>query len=451
MALHHRRIPAELEHLPSSRHPALLNAFDYWLRVNRFTERLGALGDRFVVTMPGSGAWLGLTHPDDIGAVFRAKSEAVNFAEALRMLSPHELVLGPAALTSLDGSQHAAMRRALMPLFTGPALRGYEPMIDAKARELLGLCPTDVPTQARKYAQLVTLEIIMAVIFGVSDRDRLDRLRAAIIELTDEIGSGRFLLQIAISNARNDRFRRPFPRIEARKAAIDAIVLEEVADREQSGITRDDVLGRLLAARSEAADHLDDAELCDQLRLLLLGGHDTTATTIAWVLERVTHNPAVLTEVERTVRGGDDSYLDAVIHETLRLRPVSPITVRLTKEPLALDGLTVPPDTLVVPFIAVVHRRPDIYPDPHVFLPERFLGSRPHPFSWIPFGGGMRRCIGAPMAMLEARIVLSALFRGFDIRAARPTPEAITRSSIFTVPKRGAEIIARPRMTAAIG
>jgi cytochrome P450 len=444
------RIPAQLQELPRSRRPALLNALDYWLRINRFTERLAALGDRFVVTMPGSGAWLCLTHPDDVAAVFRAKGEAVHLAEALRMLSPHELVLGPTALTSLDGNQHATMRRGLMPLFAGPALRGYEPMIDAKARELVPSCPTGAVTQARAYAQLVTLEIMMAVIFGVTDRDRLERLRAAIIDLTDEIGSKSFLLQIAISNARNDKFHRPFPRIEARKAALDAIVLEEIADRERSAARRDDVLGRLLAARTEASDHLDEAALCDQLRMLLLSGHDTTATTIAWVLERITHIPSVLAEVERTVRAGDDSFLDAVVHETLRLRPVAPITVRLTKEPLVLDGFTVPPETLVVPFIALVHRRPDIYPDPDVFRPERFLGVRPNAFSWIPFGGGMRRCIGAPMAMLEARIVLRALFQELDIRAARPASEAVGRNSVFTAPGRGAEVIATQRVRAAI-
>jgi cytochrome P450 len=438
-----RRIPKQLQSLPRTRRPAFANAFDYWLRVDRFTDRLAALGDRFVVTMPGLGPWLGLTHPRDIAAVFRAKSDTVHFAEALRMVSPHELVLGPTALTSLDGARHATTRRALMPLFTGEALKGYEPMIDTKARELVTSCPTGMPSRSHRFAQLVTLEIIMAVVFGVTDRDRLIRLRRAILDLTREIGSRRFLLQIAISNARNDQFRRPFPRMERCKAVVDAIVLEEVAARERNGdADRPDVLGRLLAARLESTDHLDDAELCDQLRLLLLAGHDTTATTIAWVLERVTHIPAVLAELELTVRAGDDRYLDAVIHETLRLRPISPFTVRLTKEPLELDGLSVPRETLVLPYMALVHRRPDIYPEPAVFRPERFLGVRPDPFAWIPFGGGMRRCIGAPMAMLEARIVLRALIQELDLHAVRTESEPIARSSIFTVPGRGAEILA---------
>lgn len=418
--------------------------------MERFNQRLGELGDRFAVRMPGSGAWLGLTHPDDIGAVFRAKSDQAHFAEALRMLSPHELVTGPAAITSLDGDAHTVMRRALMPMFAGPALREYEPIIDAIAQELVVGCPTGEPTRVLRYAQRVTLKVIMTVVFGVTDRDRAARLRAAILDLTGEIGSWRFLWQIAAATTRNDGFSRPFPRIEACKAAIDAIVLEEVAERMRGGgPARDDVLGRMLAAGEDGAG-LDHAALCEQLRLLLIAGHDTTATTIAWVLERLTHHPEVLAEVERTVRDDDDSYLDAVIHETLRLRPIVPFTVRLTKEPLALDGLTVPPGTLVLPHITLVQRRADIYPDPHSFRPERFLDIRPDGFSWIPFGGGIRRCIGGPLAMMETRSIVRALVQNLDIRAARRAPEAPTRTAIFSAPARGGEIIATPRPSAAV-
>jgi cytochrome P450 len=438
------KIPTELQSLARHRRPSLFNAAEYWLRYDRFTRGLGALGDRFVVTMPGSGAWLGLTDPDDIARVFRAESGAVYFAEALRMLSPHELVTGPTVLTSLDGSPHLGRRRALLPLFHGDALKRYEPTMEAKAHELAAAWPTGAATRAHDQAGLVTLEIIMAVVFGVTDRGRLDRLREAILALTAETTSRRFVLQMAISNARSDGFSRPVPRIEARKAAIDAIVLEEIADRRRLGeFGERDLLGRLLAGGDDG-DRLSDREICDELRLLMLAGHDTTATTIAWVLERITHHPAVLAELERTVRSGDDSYLDATIHETLRLRPIAPFTVRLTKEPLELDGLTVPAETIVVPYIALVHRRPDVYPEPDEFRPERFLGVRPGTYSWLPFGGGMRRCIGASMAMLEARVVLRTLIRELDLRPARPDAEAITRGSIFIVPSRGAELTATP-------
>jgi cytochrome P450 len=421
----------------------VLNAAQHWLRIGRFTDQLAALGDRFVVPMPGTGAWLGLTHPRDIEKVFRAEGSAMHFGEALRMVSPHELVLGPTALTSLDGQPHHAQRRALLPLFRADSLRQYQPAIEAKARDLARDWPVGRPTAALPYAQRVTLEIIMTVIFGVTDDDRLDRLRRAVVDLMDEADTPRFLLQMAISQARKNHYQRPFPRMERHKAAIDAIVREEIAHRRRVGGTADrDMLGHLLALRDEAGRPMSEPEICDQLRLMLIGGHDTTAATIAWTLERIVHTPAVLNELERTVRQGDETYLEAVIQETLRLRPVFPFTVRLTTEPLHLDGLTVPSETFVVPYITLVHRRPDVYPDPHAFRPERFLGKRPGSYSWIPFGGGMRRCIGAPVAMLEARIVLSTLIQELDLRAAQPEPETIKRKAVIIVPSQGARVMA---------
>jgi cytochrome P450 len=436
-------IPEELRGLPRTHRPALLNAAQHWFRIGRFTDHLGTLGDRFVVRMPGTGVWLGLSHPDDIEKVFRAPGSAVHLGEALRMASPHELVLGPTALTSLDGERHLVQRRALLPIFRSDALRRYEPAIEAKARDLTRAWPVGRPMAALPYAQRVTLEIIMTVIFGVTDQGRLDRLRRAVLDLMDEGGTRRFQLQMAISQARKDHYERPFPRMERLKAAIDAIVREEIADRRQAqDADHRDMLGYLLAYRDEVGRSMSEAQIYDQLRLMLIAGHDTTASTIAWAVERIAHTPSVLSEVERTVRDGDESYLDAVILETLRLRPVFPFTVRLTKEPLHLDGLTVPAETFVVPYITLVHRRADIYPDPLAFRPERFLGTRPGSYSWIPFGGGIRRCIGAPVATLEARIVLRTLFQELDIRAAQPESEAIKRRAVVVVPAHGARTTA---------
>jgi cytochrome P450 len=441
-------IPEELRGLPRTRRPALVNAAQHWLRIGRFTDELATLGDRFVVRMPGTGPWLGLTHPDDIEKVFRAPASDVYLGEALRMVSPHELALGPTALTSLDGKPHHDKRRALLPLFRADSLQQYQPAIEAKARDLAHAWPVGRPTEALPYAQQVTLEIIIAVIFGVTDEGRLRRLRRAVLDLMAEAASRRFLFQMLIAQSREDHYQRPFPRIERHKAAIDAIIGEEIADRRQArDVDHHDMLGHLLAARDEAGRPLGEPEICDQLRLMMIAGHDTTAATIAWAIERLVHTPAVLSEVERTVRDGDERYLEAVIQETLRLRPVFPFTIRLTKQPLQLDGLTVPPETFVVPYITLVHRRPDIYPDPHAFRPERFLGVRPGSYSWIPFGGGVRRCIGAPVAMLEARIVLRTLIQELDLRAARPRSEAIKRRTVVVVPGHGAEITASPAET----
>ncbi len=443
-------IAPELSQLPRLRRPAMVNAAEYWLNLPRLTERLGELGDRFVLTMPGTGAWLCVTNPKDVQAVFRAPADTAHFAEALRMISPHELVLGEQQLTALDGETHLAKRRMLLPAFNAHAMERYEPTIEAKAHEMVARWPVDEPTDAIDHTQRVTLEIIMAAIFGVTDPDRLNRLRDAVLALSHELGTKRFTLQMAISNARNDNFRRSFPRIERLKEAVDAIVMEEVDQRRQSGDPGDsDVLASFLAVRDEDGQPLGDGEICDQMRLLLIGGHDTTAATIAWVIERVIHNPEVLTRLEETVRDGDDSYLDAVIRETLRLRPLTTFTVRLTKQPLELEGLTVPAETFVVPYIALVHRRPDIYPDPHEFRPERFLGERPGTYSWIPFGGGMRRCIGASMAQLEARVIMRALIQELDLEPTPQPSERMRRKSILIVPDSGARVTASRRRVSA--
>jgi len=299
------RIPAELSHLPRLGRPAFVNAAEYWLRNDLLTDRLSRLGGRFVLTMPGSGTWLCLTDPRDIEVAFRAPAEDVYMAEVIRMLSPHELVLGSNQLIALDGAKHLEKRKMLLPAFHGDALKSYTATIQEKAREAATSWPIDGAAATLPLARDVTLEIIMAVVFGVTDRDRLDRLRAATLELTDYLASRRFLLQMAISNVRGDRFQRPFPTIEALKAAVDAIVLEEVAERRQrDGTGTGDVLGRLLAVHDEHGGPLSDAELCDNMRLMLIGGHDTTAATISWTLERITQRPAVLDRRGRLCRSG---------------------------------------------------------------------------------------------------------------------------------------------------
>ncbi len=439
-------IPAELSRLPRLGRPALLNAAEYWLRNDSLTDRLSRLGNRFVLTMPGTGAWLCLADPRDIEVAFRAPAEDVYMAEVVRMLSPHELVLGPNQLTALDGTAHLEKRRMLLPAFHGDALKTYAATIEEKAREAAANWPVDRAVATLPLAQDATLEIIMAVVFGVTDRDRLDRLRRATLELTAYVASRRFVVQMAITNARGDRFQRPFPTIQALKAAVDVVVLEEVAERRRAGRTgTGDVLGRLLAMTDEHGCPMSDGELCDNMRLLLIGGHDTTAATIAWTLERITHCRVVLDRLASAVRAGDDAFVDAVIQETLRMRPIFPFSVRMTKQPLALDGLVVPAQTIVVPYIALVHRRPDIYPDPYEFRPERFYAARPGTYSWIPFGGGTYRCIGASLAMLEARIVIRTLIKQLELHRSPTRPERIRRHHVTFVPKRGAEVTATRR------
>ena len=190
---------------------------------------------------------------------------------------------------------------------------------------------------------------------------------------------------------------------------------------------------------------MSDNEICDAMRTLLLGGHDTTASTLTWVLERVSRFPEVLARLESAALDGDDEYLDAVIKETMRLRPAFPLTARLAAEPFELPGLTIPSGTMVVPYITLVHRRPELYPDPLAFRPERFLDTRAGTYTWIPFGGGPRRCIGAAFSMAEARIVLRTILRHARIEPSRRRSERVVHRNVFIVPARGGRVTLQPR------
>jgi cytochrome P450 len=185
---------------------------------------------------------------------------------------------------------------------------------------------------------------------------------------------------------------------------------------------------------------MPDSEICDAMRTLLLGGHETTASTLAWILERAARHPDVVARLNSAARDGDDGYIDAVIKEAMRLRPVFPMTARLAAEPFELPGLTIPAGTMVIPYIMAVHRRADLYPDPLAFRPERFLGTRAGTFTWIPFGGGARRCIGANMALTEARVVLRTMLRHAELLPTRERSERVGRRNVTIVPARGARI-----------
>ena len=288
----------------------------------------------------------------------------------------------------------------------------------------------------------------MAVVFGVTDPDRAERLRTAILALMREGNSRHFLAQTMLVTARDKGWDGPFRRMRRRMAAVDAIVLEEAAQRHATGdLDQDDVLGMFLRATDEAGEPMPDSELCDAMRTLLLGGHETTASTLAWILKRVTRHPHELARLEAAALDGNDDYIDAVIKEAMRLRPVFPITGRLASEDYVLGDLTIPADTIVIPHITLVHRRPDLYPDPHAFRPERFLGERAGTYTWIPFGGGPRRCIGAAFSLLEMRIALRTMLRHARLLPTGDRAERIARHTVTIAPGRGASVTLNRRLT----
>jgi cytochrome P450 len=313
--------------------------------------------------------------------------------------------------------------------------------MERKTEEALARWPYGRPTPAAPHIEAITLEVMMATVFGVTDPSRVERLRSATLALLREGHSRRFFMQTMIASSRQNGWNRPFPRMERAIEAVDAVVLEEVAHRRgEKRLDGEDVLGMFLRTPDEQGQVMSDDEICDAMRTLLLGGHDTTASTLTWVLERVSRFPDALARLESAALDGDDEYVDAVIKETMRLRPAFPLTARLAAEPFELPGLSIPSGTMVVPYITLVHRRPDLYPDPLTFRPERFLDTRAGTYTWIPFGGGPRRCIGAAFSMAEARIVLRTILRHSRIEPSRRRSERVAHRNVFIVPAHGGRI-----------
>jgi len=287
--------------------------------------------------------------------------------------------------------------------------------------------------------QAITLEIIVTAVFGVEDATQRARFGAPLRALLDMLGSRRQVLMLALSLNRSGR-RSPWARFAAAREEADALLYAEIRRRRESGDEEgEDIFSLLLAARDEDGEPLTDSELRDELMTLLVAGHETTATALAWALERLRRSPRVLA---RLLEADDDAYLDAVIKETLRLRPVVPAVVRRLAEPMQFGPWNLPAGVNIAPSIYLLHRREDIYADAEAFRPERFLGAdTPGTYEWIPFGGGVRRCLGASFALFEMKVVLGEVLRAVRLRETpRMPPEGVTRRAITFAPSRGGRI-----------
>jgi cytochrome P450 len=300
--------------------------------------------------------------------------------------------------------------------------------------------------------QAITLEVIMRAVFGVDDAERLERLRDALSPLLD-IGTNQLAMAgIAFPVMRRTLGKRVWDNFMRLRGEADELIYDEIRRRREDPSTpdRDDVLSILLQARDENGEPLTDAELRDELITLLVAGHETTATSISWAFDLLLHHPDKLARLREEIAAGSDEYLDAVIKETLRIRPVVPGVVRKLKEPLELRGYEIPAGTRVAPNIYLTHMNPAVFPEPRQFLPERFLDNGADTYSWIPFGGGIRRCLGASFAMYEMKVVIPAILQRVEIEAAGPS-ERIRRRAITFAPHEDARVLVtgkRPAGTA---
>ena len=394
-------------------------------------------GETFRLSIAHEGTWVMLSNPEDVKAVFTGDPRLLHAGEANRILLP---ILGEHSLLLLDGSEHMAQRKLMLPPFHGARMQSYGTLMADIARAEIERWPSGTPIRVRPRMQALTLEIILRAVFGLADGERLATLRVELRRVLDHLTDPRWVaFLIALGPERIPRFP-PFAREIAR---VDRLIYAVIAARRADRGTeeRDDVLSMLLSAAHEDGSPMTDRELRDELLTLLVAGHETTATALAWAVERLARHPDKLQRLSREVRDGEEEYLRAVVYETLRLRPVISLVNRTLKTPMEFGGYELPAGVKVVPSIYLVHRRPDVYPEPERFLPERFLSRPPGTYTWIPFGGGIRRCLGGAFAQFEMEVVLRELAARTAIGPARARPERVYRRAITETPRHDAEVI----------
>jgi cytochrome P450 family 135 len=425
---------------PGPRMPRALQTLGWLSRPFQFVERARATyGDTFTMHI-ARDTFVVLSDPADVKQVFTGDPAIFHAGVSNIILLPF---LGHKSVLLLDGAQHMSQRKLLLPPFHGEKMRRHVELMTEIAEREVAAWPRGVPFAVHPHMQTVTLEVIMRIVFGVDDGDpRLAELRQRLRTFLEASASGRELRKLLLIGPEKADRRRIFAHV---LDPVDEIIAQVIADRRKHDDLedRDDVLSMLLLARHEDGTPMDGVELRDELVTLLVAGHETTATALAWALERLVRHPAALERLTEEVRAGaGDEYVDGVIRETLRLRPVIPFVGRKLSEPQTIGAWDIPAGARVAPSIHLMHRREDIYPDATAFRPERWLGERPNPYTFLPFGGGVRRCLGASFAETEMRAVLGAIVRSVRLAPARPESEKVGRRVITLVPGRGAEIIA---------
>jgi hypothetical protein len=400
-------------------------------------------GKRFTIRLPGQPPFVMISDPDELRELFRAPPDVLHPGEGARILEP---VVGSYSVILLDEGPHLEQRKLMLPAFHGDKMQQLTGLMEELAEREVASWPVGQPFQLHPRFQALTLEIILRAVFGLDAGERLDALRKRLTEV----------LEFGTSPASvNPRLQRrfggfgPFARFAEVREAADALVYEQIDERRSSGERRDDILSMLLDARHEDGSEMSRQEIRDELMTALVAGHETTASELAWAFERLAREPQVLGRLHEELDSGNgDAYLTATIQETLRRRPVLPqAEPRLVKKPVTIGDWLYEPGVVLGANAWLVHHDPDVYPDPFAFRPERFLEEPPGTSTWIPFGGGRRRCLGASFAMLEMKVTLRAALQRYTIEQAGAL-ERTRRRAITISPRRGALTVLLPRSQA---
>jgi cytochrome P450 len=426
-------------------------------------------GDCFRIQTLFFGEEVAIVQPDAIRRVFTGDPDRLRAGEANAALGP---LVGPRSVLLLDGTDHLRQRRLLLPPFHGERMVSYAASMRSVTEQAAARLPTGQPFAIYPIMQGITLDIILRTVFGVDEGEHFAALRDALLVVLNRMSTPLAALAMAPLFQRGFYGLSPWDAFQRDLRRADRLIHEQIARRrsrsgESPQAARTDILAMLLDARDDDGSPMTDAELRDELMTLLVAGHETTATMLAWAFDLVLGDARVHARLLDEITGyGDHApgfaraavaelpYLDATIKEVLRLRPVIPAVGRRLAEPMYLAGYELPRGSLVVPTTVLTHRLPDIYPEPDAFKPERFLNQKPDPYAWLPFGGGGRRCLGMAFALYELKVVLGTVLALAPLRKARPAPSRVSLRGFTLVPADGVEVVVetrtqRPRRTRA--
>jgi cytochrome P450 len=451
---------------PEPKIPPLLQTLRWAFRPIPFMEDCRQrYGDSFGVRFLGfERPMVLISDPAAIKALYREREHGLPPGRNI-VLEP---ILGSKSLLIQEGAEHLSRRKLMLPPFHGERMRSYEQTMSEIVTAEVDSWPRHQVFPIHARMQAVTLEVILRVVFGVSSGPRLDRLRGMLATVLQETAApGRQVLGLALARFGGGG---PFAHFQDKLREVDELLYAEIAEhRARPDLEeRKDILSMLMTAEFEDGGSeersseisgggeregakrgvhrgMEDGELRDQLMTLLLAGHETTATALAWSFDLLLRHPAALARLRDSLAAGEEDYLRATITESLRLRPVIPLAGRRLAKELEADGLTLPAGTDVTPAIWLTHTRADVYPEPFAFKPERFLEEGPDTYAWIPFGGSVRRCIGATFAEFEMRIVLREVLTRCELRKADPRPERTGRRNITLSPRDGTPVVLTAR------
>jgi cytochrome P450 len=436
---------------PGPRLPAIIQTLGFMFAGPRYLEACRRrYGGAVTMKTAFDGAFVMVFDPALVKQVFQGSNEQLHAGEANALLGP---LLGERSVLVLDGAEHLRHRRLMLPPFHGRRMQRFEQvMIAATDRELDESWPVGAPFPVLPSMQAVTLQVVMRAVFGFDPGPAEDELRVRLRAMIEPITRRRrSMLMFVLSQGRMGGNRRA-EGFAARRRAVDEILFAEIARRREEPdlAEREDVFSALLLAEDEDGGRLTDQEVRDELMTLLVAGHETTAGALAFTIDLILHTPRVRARAREAVAAGDDAYLDALVKESLRIRPIIAGVGRVVRgEPFALGDYVIPPGVEINPSIRTIQMRADLYPQPHEFRPERFLGpDAPDTYTWIPFGGGTRRCLGASFALMEMRVILSRILERTELEPVSKDPDEVVFRAITLGPRDGVMVI-QPRRPAS--